>query len=59
MGSARRHEPYVDKAIEINPGGRLTTTEDVANVLVALADPAVMWISGAVIPVDGGEINAG
>lgn len=53
------HEPYVDRALEINPGGRLTTTEDVANVLVALADPAVTWISGAVIPVDGGEIMVG
>ena len=53
------HEPYVDKALEINPGGRLTTTEDVANVLVALADPKVTWISGTVIPVDGGEIIVG
>ncbi|OQY22318.1 MAG: 3-oxoacyl-ACP reductase [Anaerolineaceae bacterium 4572_32.2] len=53
------HEPYVDKALEINPGGRLTTTDDVANVLLALADPAVAWISGAVIPVDGGEIIVG
>ena len=53
------HEPYVAKALEINPGGRLTMTEDVANVLVALADPKVTWISGTVIPVDGGEIIVG
>ncbi|RLC96479.1 MAG: 3-oxoacyl-ACP reductase [Chloroflexi bacterium] len=53
------HEPYVDKALAVNPGGRLTTTEDVANVLLALADPAVTWISGTVIPVDGGEIIVG
>jgi NAD(P)-dependent dehydrogenase (short-subunit alcohol dehydrogenase family) len=53
------HEPYVDKALEINPGGRLTTTEDVASVLVALADPVITWISGAVIPVDGGESIVG
>lgn len=53
------HEPYVAKALEINPGGRLTTAEDVANVLAALADPAVTWVSGAVIPVDGGEIIVG
>lgn len=38
-----------------HPAGRLTTPEDVAAVLVALADPRVTWISGAVIPVDGGE----
>ncbi len=53
------HEPYVAKALAINPGGRLTKTEDVANVLVSLADPAITWISGAVIPVDGGEIIVG
>ena len=53
------HEPYVAKALELNPGGRLTTTGDVANVLLALADPAVTWINGAVIPVDGGESIVG
>lgn len=53
------HEAYVAEALRRNPGGRMTTTEDVAKVLVALADPAVTWISGAVIPVDGGEIVVG
>ncbi len=53
------HEPYVAKARAINPGGRLTTPEDVANVLTALADPNITWISGAVIPVDGGESIVG
>ncbi len=53
------HEPYVEKALAINPAGRLTTPEDVANVLTALADPSVTWISGAVIPVDGGESIVG
>jgi len=53
------HENYVAEALKRNPGGRLTTPEDVAQVLVALADPAITWISGAVIPVDGGEIIVG
>ncbi|HUV89242.1 MAG TPA: SDR family oxidoreductase [Anaerolineae bacterium] len=53
------HEAYVAKALQRNPGRRLTTPEDVARVLVALADPAVTWINGAVIPVDGGEIIVG
>ncbi len=53
------HEPYVAEALRRNPAGRLTTTEDVAAVLVALADPRVTWISGAVIPVDGGELIVG
>jgi enoyl-[acyl-carrier protein] reductase III len=33
------HEAHLVEAIKRNPAGRLTTTEDVANVLVALADP--------------------
>jgi len=53
------HERWVQEALQRNPGGRLTTPEDVATVLVALADPAVTWISGAVIPVDGGEFVVG
>jgi len=53
------HEAYIAKALKRNPGGRITTPEDVAKVLVALADPAVTWISGAVIPVDGAETVAG
>ena len=53
------HEAYVAQAIQRNPGGRMTKTEDVARVLVALADPDVNWISGTVIPVDGGEIIVG
>lgn len=47
------------EALQRNPGGRLTTPEDVARVLVALADPAVTWINGAAIPADGGEIIVG
>jgi enoyl-[acyl-carrier protein] reductase III len=53
------HEAYVAEALKRNPGGRMTTTEDVANVLVSLADPSTTWISGAVIPVDGGEAIVG
>jgi NAD(P)-dependent dehydrogenase (short-subunit alcohol dehydrogenase family) len=53
------HESYVSEALQLNPGGRLTTPQDIAAVLVALADPAVTWINGAVIPVDGGEIIVG
>jgi enoyl-[acyl-carrier-protein] reductase (NADH) len=53
------HEPYIAEALKRNPGGHLTTTEDVANVLVSLANPSITWISGAVIPVDGGEAIIG
>ncbi len=53
------HERWIEEAKRRNPGGRLTTPEDVATTLVALADPEVTWISGAVIPVDGGESIVG
>jgi enoyl-[acyl-carrier protein] reductase III len=53
------HEDYIDKALQRNPGGRMTTPEDVSKVLVTLADPAITWISGTVIPVDGGEVIVG
>jgi NAD(P)-dependent dehydrogenase (short-subunit alcohol dehydrogenase family) len=38
-----------------NPGGRLTTPEDVARAIVLLADEHAFWVSGNVIGVDGGE----
>ncbi len=53
------HEAYMQEALRRNPHGRLTTPEDVAATLVALASPEIAWISGAVIPVDGGETVVG
>lgn len=53
------HEAYIKEALKRNPQGRMTTPEDVAKVLVALADPDITWLSGAIIPVDGGESIVG
>ncbi len=53
------HEQIVAEVLAHHPGGRLTTPEDVAQTLVALADPRLTWISGAIIPVDGGEAIIG
>jgi NAD(P)-dependent dehydrogenase (short-subunit alcohol dehydrogenase family) len=51
--------PGIDKLAEFarirNPGGRLTTPEDVASAIVALMDARTYWITGNVIRVDGGE----
>jgi enoyl-[acyl-carrier protein] reductase III len=44
-----------DVARAKNPGGRLTTPEDVAKAIVLLADDNASWITGNVIGVDGGE----
>jgi enoyl-[acyl-carrier protein] reductase III len=38
-----------------NPGGRLTTPEDVAKMIVLLSEDSAAWVSGNVIGVDGGE----
>lgn len=42
-------------ALARSPSGRLTTPEDVAACLVALAGPGTAWMTGNVLRVDGGE----
>ena len=37
------------------PGSRTTQASDVANVIAALCLPELSWVSGQVIPVDGGS----
>jgi enoyl-[acyl-carrier protein] reductase I len=49
----------LEEAQRRNPSGRITRPEDIANTLVTLADPRLTWITGTIIPVDGGEIIAG
>jgi len=38
-----------------NPFGRITTPQDVANVVYLLCKDEAAWINGSIIPVDGGE----
>lgn len=38
-----------------NPGGRLTTPEDVAQAIAALMSDKTHWLTGNVIRIDGGE----
>lgn len=51
--------PGSDKLLEMatkrNPMGRMTTPEDVANVIYLLCTDEAFWINGSVIHVDGGE----
>ncbi|MBI1851949.1 MAG: SDR family oxidoreductase [Planctomycetes bacterium] len=49
------NEVMMKRALEMNPGGRLTTPEDVAQAIVALSTCPTTWITGNVIGVDGGE----
>jgi enoyl-[acyl-carrier protein] reductase III len=46
-------------ALKTNPGGRLTTPEDVADALVSLGLSDSTWLTGNVIGVDGGEDLSG
>lgn len=48
-------EQLIKYTLKRNPNKRLTTPEDVANVVYLLAKDEAEWINGNVIPVDGGE----
>jgi enoyl-[acyl-carrier protein] reductase III len=48
-------DQLIAQAQRRNPGGRLTTPEDVARAIVVLSHPDTYWITGNVIGVDGGE----
>jgi len=50
------HEGLIEASSARNPGGRMTTPEDVAEALVALASPRLHWMTGNTIGVDGGEM---
>ncbi|MVO85471.1 SDR family oxidoreductase [Streptomyces sp. p1417] len=49
------NQKLIDHCRDINPGGRLTRTEDVAEAIVALSVSDSSWLTGNVIGVDGGE----
>lgn len=49
------HEKIKKHTLLRNPFQRLTTPEDVANVVYLLSKDEAGWINGSVIPVDGGE----
>ncbi|HAD95805.1 MAG TPA: short-chain dehydrogenase [Cryomorphaceae bacterium] len=44
-----------EQSLDRNPFGRLTTPEDVADVVYLMSRKEAQWINGAIIPVDGGE----
>lgn len=49
------YDELVKEATKRNPMGRMTTPEDVANVVYLLSTPEASWINGSIINVDGGE----
>ena len=53
------HDEIIAAGHRRNPTGRLTTTADVANAIVALSGEGTGFISGEIIGVDGGEFITG
>jgi NAD(P)-dependent dehydrogenase (short-subunit alcohol dehydrogenase family) len=43
----------------LHPLGRVGDPEDVAKVIVFLASDTADWMTGAIVPVDGGVVGAG
>jgi NAD(P)-dependent dehydrogenase (short-subunit alcohol dehydrogenase family) len=52
------HDRFVADGGALNPHGRLTVPEDVAEAVVLLSQSDSSWITGNTIGVDGGEILA-
>ncbi len=53
------NEGMVEVAVRKNPFHRLTRPEDVAQALVAFAQPCTYWLNGNTLFVDGGEAHSG
>ncbi|MGC6494758.1 MAG: SDR family oxidoreductase [Myxococcota bacterium] len=53
------HPALLETAQRQNPSGRLTTPEDIASAILWMLHPGSQWVTGQVIPVDGGETIAG
>jgi|YNPMSStandDraft_1061717.scaffolds.fasta_scaffold00021_2 enoyl-[acyl-carrier protein] reductase I len=50
-------ENFLEKVIQKNPYKRLTSPEDIANLIVALSNDNLSWLTGEIIHIDGGENN--
>jgi enoyl-[acyl-carrier protein] reductase III len=49
------NEQMIERCLALHPARRLTTPEDVASVIVALARPETVWMTGNVLGIDGTE----
>lgn len=45
----------IERCLATHPAGRLTTPQDVAKVIAAIARPETVWLTGNVLGVDGTE----
>jgi NAD(P)-dependent dehydrogenase (short-subunit alcohol dehydrogenase family) len=49
----------IDATMKRNPSGRMTTPQDVGDAIVRLSDDGLLWMTGNVVSVDGGEFVTG
>ena len=49
-----RTEADMDMAIAEHPIGRIGNPEDVANAILYFASDESSWVTGAILPIDGG-----
>jgi NAD(P)-dependent dehydrogenase (short-subunit alcohol dehydrogenase family) len=47
-------EPFLARFEKVTPLGRIGTPEDVARLALFLSSPASEWMTGAIVPLDGG-----
>jgi len=47
-------EPFLARFEKVTPLGRIGTPDDVARLALFLASPASEWMTGAIVPLDGG-----
>ena len=52
------NEEMIASSLKRNPHGRLTTAADVAGFISLLCEERAAWVTGAVLPCDGGETIA-
>jgi len=55
----KNNRPQYDKTLSSIPWGRMGAPEEVADVALFLASGMAGWVTGAVIPVDGGQVLNG
>jgi NAD(P)-dependent dehydrogenase (short-subunit alcohol dehydrogenase family) len=53
------HAMVIESTMKRNPSGRMTMPRDVGDAIVRLSEDGLLWMTGNVISVDGGEFVTG